>query len=58
MSFNTSQQVIDRYLMGNQASTLMSLLTLKEEIRAQNQLLYVFLDITYSPKKFAFFLYL
>ena len=41
MPFNTSQQVIDRYSMGNQASTLMSLLTLKEVIRAQNQLFYV-----------------
>ena len=43
MPFNTSQQVIDRYLMGNQASTLISLLTLKEVIRAQNPLFCVYL---------------
>ena len=54
MPFNTSQQVIDRYSMGNQASTLMSLLTLKEVIFAQNQLFYVCLRHHRLSLKFRF----
>ena len=54
MPFKTSQQVLDRYSMGNQASTLMSLLTLKEVIYAQNPLFYVYLRHHRLSLKFCF----